>query len=111
MKVINRVLHRSLNVVLIVALLATLVSAQQNRGTLRGLVADEFGAAIVGATVTLIDGTGAQKILLRMVRAFIPLPLWPRGSISSRQLLRASQLRMLWKWTSLAVRVRRSTSH
>ncbi len=43
-------------------LLATaLVSAQQTRGTLRGLITDELGAAIVGASVTLSDATGAQK--------------------------------------------------
>src|SRR6185369_9566152 len=33
----------------------------QNRGTLRGAISDEFGASIVGATVTLTDATGAQK--------------------------------------------------
>jgi hypothetical protein len=31
------------------------VAAQQARGTLRGLFTDEFGAAIVGASVTLTD--------------------------------------------------------
>src|SRR6266480_3362717 len=61
MKAINLILQKSLGAVLIVALSALLVAAQQNRGTLRGLVADEFGAAIVGATVTLIDSSGAQK--------------------------------------------------
>src|SRR3989440_589365 len=34
----------------------------QNRATLRGSISDEFGATIVGATVTLIDANGAQKI-------------------------------------------------
>src|SRR5438128_1407694 len=33
----------------------------QNRATLRGSISDEFGATIVGATVTLIDANGAQK--------------------------------------------------
>lgn len=33
----------------------------QTKGTLRGLVSDELGAAIVGANVTLTDSTGAQK--------------------------------------------------
>jgi len=37
------------------------VAAQQARGTLRGLITDELGAAIVGANVTLTDATGAQK--------------------------------------------------
>ncbi|HEY2964634.1 MAG TPA: carboxypeptidase regulatory-like domain-containing protein [Pyrinomonadaceae bacterium] len=37
------------------------VAAQQTRGTLRGLITDELGAAIVGASVTLTDVTGVQK--------------------------------------------------
>ena len=35
--------------------------AQQNRGSLRGLITDELGAAIVGATVILTSETGAEK--------------------------------------------------
>lgn len=46
---------------LIVALTAIVVFAQQARGSLRGLITDELGAAIVGADVTLTDSTGAQK--------------------------------------------------
>ena len=46
---------------LTVALTATLVFAQQARGSLRGLITDELGAAIVGANVTLTDATGTQK--------------------------------------------------
>ena len=45
----------------ITILTATLVSAQQSRGSLRGLITDELGAAIVGANVTLTDATGTQK--------------------------------------------------
>src|SRR5687767_182864 len=37
------------------------VAAQQARGTLRGLITDELGAAIVGASVTLTDATGVQQ--------------------------------------------------
>jgi hypothetical protein len=37
------------------------VAAQQARGTLRGLITDELGAAIVGASVTLRDATGIEK--------------------------------------------------
>src|SRR5438034_4597674 len=33
----------------------------QNRATLRGSISDEFGATIVGASVTLTDANGAQK--------------------------------------------------
>ncbi|HET8781924.1 MAG TPA: carboxypeptidase regulatory-like domain-containing protein [Pyrinomonadaceae bacterium] len=46
---------------LIVLLASALVAAQQNRGTLRGVITDELGAVIVGATVTLTDSSGAQK--------------------------------------------------
>lgn len=35
--------------------------AQQRAGSLRGLVSDELGALVVGATVTLISADGAQK--------------------------------------------------
>ena len=53
----GRVLHTAL----IILLTAVLASAQQARGTLRGLITDELGAAIVGANVTLTDPSGAQK--------------------------------------------------
>ena len=42
-------------------LAAAFVAAQQARGTLRGLITDELGAAIVGANVILTDASGAQK--------------------------------------------------
>ncbi|HYR76793.1 MAG TPA: carboxypeptidase regulatory-like domain-containing protein [Pyrinomonadaceae bacterium] len=44
----------------LVAAFATSVFAQ-GRASLRGLITDEFGAAIVGATVTLTDAAGAKK--------------------------------------------------
>jgi len=46
---------------LIVVLTAAFTVAQQTRGTLRGLITDELGAAIVGANVTLTDSSGVQK--------------------------------------------------
>ena len=46
---------------LFIILTAALAMAQQGRGTLRGLITDELGAAIVGANVTITDATGAQK--------------------------------------------------
>src|SRR5215207_2174287 len=46
---------------LLVVLTAALAVAQQARGTLRGLITDELGAAIVGANVTLTDATGVEK--------------------------------------------------
>src|SRR5712671_5105050 len=46
-------------VVLIVAL--STASFAQGRASLRGQISDEFGASIVGATVTLTDVSGAKK--------------------------------------------------
>jgi len=48
-------------IVLVIALCAGLVVAQQRAGSLRGQVLDELGGAIVGANVTVIDGKGAEK--------------------------------------------------
>src|SRR5215211_4633133 len=42
-------------------LCAGLVVAQQRAGSLRGQVLDELGGAIVGASVTVIDGKGVEK--------------------------------------------------
>jgi hypothetical protein len=50
-----------LRVALILLFTVAIISAQQTRSTLRGLITDELGAAIVGANVTLTDSTGAQK--------------------------------------------------
>jgi hypothetical protein len=44
-----------------IILTATIAAAQQSRGTLRGLITDELGAAIVGANVTLTDANGVEK--------------------------------------------------
>jgi len=46
---------------LLIFVTAALAAAQQARGTLRGLITDELGAAIVGANVTLTDATGVEK--------------------------------------------------
>src|SRR5688572_28715322 len=46
---------------LIILLSSLLVVAQQNRGTLRGVISDELGAVIVGANVVLTDASGVQK--------------------------------------------------
>src|ERR1051325_4195731 len=52
----------SLSILIIFVLLFSVtLAAQQARGTLRGLITDELGAAIVGASVTLTDATGVQK--------------------------------------------------
>ncbi len=54
-------LRRSLGISLILAVSALFALAQQGRGTLRGVIIDELGAAIVGATVTITDANGQQK--------------------------------------------------
>ena len=56
----NRKLLNCLAAVVLVAAFSTIAFAQ-GRGSLRGLITDEFGAAIVGASVTLTDASGAQK--------------------------------------------------
>src|SRR6266404_7325104 len=55
-----RKLFPCLATVLLVAGLSATVFAQ-GRASLRGVISDEFGAAIVGATVTLTDAAGAAK--------------------------------------------------
>ncbi|MEA2206168.1 MAG: hypothetical protein QOE77_2944 [Blastocatellia bacterium] len=60
MKLIANSFFRSLCVALVIAFCVS-ASFGQGRGNLRGLVADEFGAAIVGATVTLMDAAGTAK--------------------------------------------------
>src|SRR3989442_15593446 len=55
-----RKLFTCLATVLLMAGLSATVFAQ-GRASLRGVINDEFGASIVGATVTLTDAAGAQK--------------------------------------------------
>ncbi len=58
----TRLLPRKLLITgLIVLIASVLVAAQQNTGTLRGVITDELGAVIVGANVTLTDAGGVQK--------------------------------------------------
>src|SRR6266576_403319 len=53
---------KSISSIVLVILISALVAfAQQGRGALRGLVVDELGAAIVGASVTLTDAKGQEK--------------------------------------------------
>ena len=53
--------RRALGLALVVLLSVVFVQAQQARGTLRGVITDELGATIVGATVSLIDASGVEK--------------------------------------------------
>jgi hypothetical protein len=58
----NKYLQRKVvGIVLVVLVSALAAFAQQTRGTLRGVVADELGGSIIGATVTLTDATGQKK--------------------------------------------------
>ena len=61
MNKLNQLLRQSVGIGVIVVLAAAFVLAQQARGTLRGTIKDELGAAIVGATVTIIDPSGTAK--------------------------------------------------
>ncbi|HEV8483117.1 MAG TPA: hypothetical protein VGV87_06140, partial [Blastocatellia bacterium] len=54
MKNVQKLIGQSLSLTLALALCANITVAQAT-ATLRGQVTDEFGGAIVGATVTLID--------------------------------------------------------
>jgi uncharacterized surface anchored protein len=58
---VSYILRQSLGVALIAVLAAAVGLAQQTRGTLRGVIKDELGATIVGATVTLTDASGVEK--------------------------------------------------
>lgn len=61
MKYARRLLQSISVLTIFVLFVSASVAAQQARGTLRGLITDELGAVIVGASVTLTDATGVQK--------------------------------------------------
>jgi hypothetical protein len=61
MNVSRNILRQTLGVTLVLLLCAALGLAQQTRASLRGVIKDELGAAIVGATVTLTDTNGVEK--------------------------------------------------
>src|SRR5437763_12679233 len=56
---IRKLFPCSATVLLLVVLSAAVFA--QGSASLRGVINDEFGASIVGATVTLTDAAGAQK--------------------------------------------------
>src|SRR6267378_5534289 len=59
MNVFRNILRQAPLVAMVLMLFVT-GFAQQTRGTLRGVIKDELGATIVGATVTLTDATGVR---------------------------------------------------
>jgi hypothetical protein len=61
MNVSRNLLRWTLTVVFVFVLCSVTVLAQQTRGSLRGVIKDELGATIVGATVILTDAAGVQK--------------------------------------------------
>ncbi len=61
MNSVRNIIRMILDVGLTIGLASILVFAQQSRGALRGLISDELGGAIVGASVTLTDAAGVQK--------------------------------------------------
>ncbi|MGI9066197.1 MAG: TonB-dependent receptor domain-containing protein [Pyrinomonadaceae bacterium] len=61
MNVSTKFARQSLGIALIVVLSAVFAFGQQARGTLRGVIKDELGATIVGATVTVTDQAGVEK--------------------------------------------------
>src|SRR5258705_1738977 len=60
MNVFRNILRQAPLVAMVLVLFVTAGFAQQTRGTLRGVIKDELGATIVGATVTLTDATGVR---------------------------------------------------
>ena len=57
----TKLFRHYLRTILILVIAASAVHGQQNRGSLRGLITDELGAAIVGASVMLTDTSGQSK--------------------------------------------------
>src|SRR5687767_12060799 len=64
MNVSRNVLRQVMGTTLILLLSLVVVVAQQSRGTLRGVISDELGATIVGATVTLTGADGVDKTVV-----------------------------------------------
>jgi hypothetical protein len=64
MNVSRSFLRQCFCALLIVVLSSAIAFGQQARGTLRGVVSDELGATIVGATVTVTDAAGVGKTVV-----------------------------------------------
>src|SRR2546423_15649368 len=61
MNVSKNILRQSMTFALIVVFSTVVALAQQSRGTLRGVIKDELGGTITGATLTLTDANGVEK--------------------------------------------------
>jgi len=65
MNLIKLSIKRSLGLALMLALSVAMAFAQQGGGaTLRGQVTDEFGGAVIGATVTVVNQSGVEKTVV-----------------------------------------------
>ena len=58
---VSRIIFRQALGISLLIILSTVLAFGQARSTLRGVITDEFGATIVGATITLVDATGVEK--------------------------------------------------
>ncbi len=61
MRLFLRLTGQSKGLAFLLMLFVTTVFTQQATGTLRGQIVDEFGGAIVGATVAAVDASGKEK--------------------------------------------------
>jgi hypothetical protein len=61
MNVSRNLLRQILCFALVISFSAVVALGQQNRGSVRGVITDELGATIVGATVILTDSSGVAK--------------------------------------------------
>ena len=97
-------------IVLVIALCAGLVVAQQRAGSLRGQVLDELGGAIVGASVTVIDGKGVEKSVVTNDAGTYTINVWLPASTPCAQSTRASRCLKLRTSKSSAAKHSSSTS-
>jgi hypothetical protein len=59
----KRFISRSLHVIVMLVLLAGQIVSRQATGTLRGQVADQLGAVIIGASVTVRGANGFERMV------------------------------------------------
>jgi len=86
MNLSKNLLRQSLGVALIVLLSTVAGLAQHGRAGLRGVITDELGATIVGATVTLTDAKGIEKNATTNGEGFYSFP----NLLEGKYVLRAS---------------------
>ena len=80
----KNLLQRLFCITLAVLFLSSAAFAQQRQATLRGLVADQLGGAIVGATVTLTDASGQKRTAVTNAEGLYTFSALPPGEYSVR---------------------------